>query len=1210
MMVRLLVSPRRFKIIRQFSRILIIYYDVLIHPTDPDKAYFFEGGGSIPSDIMRTLNGFESADQPTVNYIAYGDDKGSNEKPIVFQPGDPNVAYLGYQNIYKATDWASPPPYPPDYSFDLYFNRSSIPELIQDRYVVDIAIAPTNPNVMYVAYDHAVWTPNMNESSLIKTENALDTDPIWEILDPYDGVYANDDLQELTAKFGLTHLAVAPEDPDRLWITFGKFWDLWHVNKVRIMESLDGGDNFSDISTGLPNLPVNCIKVIGDDTEGYKIFLGNDIGVYLYDTENNPNWTLFSYHLPPCIVTDIEYIPGEGESEAIRITTFGYGIWETPLNCWKINDFEVITGNLTWDTDQVKHNNVYIASGGSLTITAKISFVGGTGLIVQEGGHLVVNGGILTSACVSLWNGVTVYGDPLQPISNLSCQGYAEFHNALVENAIAGVRTLGGAPDREIGGVQQIEEVYPAGGIIEAGNSTFRNNYIGVLINPCSGQKADQFCECSFEWSSELLPPYYTPIALVKLNDVNYIRFQGCTFRTDTSFSPNQATGIGILGYNSRFFVDAHCRALGQYECTEWKFSEFSNLDYGIKALAYSPTRTFRVDQANLSGNNTGIYASGVSTAQVTRSNFTIIKVDTISREHFGGLYLDFCNGYKVEDNVFSGPGGNDNSWAIGLIVNNSNLGSYVNADNEIYNNDFNTLNIGILPQNKNRSNAIGTYGLTLKCNDFFSCRYDIAVTAYQQNDPTLGIKNPQGENSSYPEDPAGNIFTDAIIPPQSDYNYHNEGGGLTYYHHDHESAPYSYKVRPSHYSNINPQKSGYQNFYDPSQCCLSNFTPGGGGIEDQKALLGEFESNADSINNLLALLVDGGSTQQTYQDIITSTPPEALDVYNDLIGKSPYLSDTVMVSALKQESVLDATMVTDILTENPQAAKSDTVLYELENRINPLSNDQMWDVMQGLYITGAKETLESNLAGYLNDYSRTLNNIVRYYSSDTLSTSPFDSILIWLASSDYLWARYHQAFILNERGDSLETASLLGNLTNLYSYTPEMIIDHQNYQELINYFKRCRDSLWSVLQTDSTQIAALSSIAQDSSGLPSIYATNVLSALGEMVYLEPYLLPIPGLKESKVIWPKKTIRERNSLKIYPNPAVTYCVFEIELKDYQVGATLEITDNQGRKINSLVLAKNHDYLFFPLDNLPSGLYICTIRTGGKTLKSTKLIVNK
>lgn len=172
------------------------------------------------------------------------------------------------------------------------------------------------------------------------------------------------------------------------------------------------------------------------------------------------------------------------------------------------------------------------------------------------------------------------------------------------------------------------------------------------------------------------------------------------------------------------------------------------------------------------------------------------------------------------------------------------------------------------------------------------------------------------------------------------------------------------------------------------------------------------------------------------------------------------------------------------------------------------------------------------------------------------------------------------------------------------------MITDHQNYLDLISYFRQCHDSSASILQFDSLQLTGLTGIIQDSSGLTSIYASNLLIALNEFSYMEPYLLPGPILKESKHAWPKITGRKTNSIKIYPNPAGTYCVFEIELKDFGTRAVLQINDTRGRVISSLSIIKSHDYLFYPLDNLSSGLYLCTLYSGGKAVANAKLIVNK
>jgi len=1192
-------------------------YNVIIHPSDPDYAYFIMGGGSTPSGILRTTNGFDNKISSILN-LTSNDNTGYNEKPISFKPGDPSVAYVGYQNVYKSTDWNS--------NFNLFFDRASRTDsLVQDEEIVDIAIAPSNSNVMYVAYDHCCWQNAL--SDLIRTTNANDPTPVWITI-------PNTALSGYPVSCRISHLAVAQDDPFKLWVTFGGFWPSGGTNHSRVLQSFDGGKHFTDITKpnstggGLPNLPINCIKTIGDASTGYKIFIGNDLGVYYQTVTINNNspaysgWTLFSHNLPPAIVTDIEYIQSAGKPDALRIATFGYGIWETPIDCSISQNYETISTSVTWNADQVKHNNVYIAPGGSLTITSKISFVEGTGLFVQEGGQLYVTGGTLTNACGSQWNGITVYGDPGQRITNLTYQGYCVLNNALIENAIVGVKTLGGLPDFQNGGTILIDE-YPAGGIIKGNNTTFRNNYISVLINPCREDKIDQFKSCIFEINSELLHPYTDAGPLVKLVDVNKVYFQGCTFRTSTTFSPNQSIGTGILSNNSTFYVDAQCIASYNYECTQWKYSEFSNLDYGVKALAWSPTRTFRVDKANfgnnnIGGNNTGIYASGISTAQVSRSNFYVNAVDTIVREHFGGLYLDHCNGYKIEENHFYSNSTSPQIWKIGALVNNSNIYPFESADNKIYNNSFQNLDIGIIAQNRNKSSD-GLHGLTIKCNDFTaSNRYDIAVTTYNSGLPGMGIKYQQGAHSNNPLDPAGNTFSDHLGNFWGyDYRYHNEGASFLYNHHDSAFTPPIYKVSlgiTGHFgsANITPQYYSGNGFLK-SSCCPSSFIPvgGGGGIDDDMAAMDSANNGVDSTQNLLDQLVDGGNTDQLASDIQTSTSPEAVPLYDELIAKSPYLSDTVMITAVSKESVISSSMIADILSSNPQAAKSEKVLEEVDNRFNPLTDEQKSQVMEGLTTIGGKEVLESQLAGYNLEYSYALNNVIRYFRGDSLCPNSDDSISGYLSNCNYIWARYQEAFIRNETHDSAGASVILSAIPQEFTLTPVTQTEHQYFSQLMTIENAMKSSDKSLLQVDSMQIVNLNTIKQGSEGMMKVYARNLLYGIqGITDYSEPYQLPQPGLKESKIRWVTTAVPSQNSLKLYPNPANNYVIAEYFLKDQKLKCKIRLFGNAGELLKEAPVFSSHGYCKFVLDGLTPGMYICKIMCDNGTLDAVKLIIQK
>lgn len=94
----------------------------------------------------------------------------------------------------------------------------------------------------------------------------------------------------------------------------------------QVFKSIDGGLNFTNISSGLPNVTKNIIKH-QDLHSKNPLFLGTSLGVYRYD-DDTLTWELFDIGLPNVSVTDIEINVFD---DKITASTYGRGVWQSEI---------------------------------------------------------------------------------------------------------------------------------------------------------------------------------------------------------------------------------------------------------------------------------------------------------------------------------------------------------------------------------------------------------------------------------------------------------------------------------------------------------------------------------------------------------------------------------------------------------------------------------------------------------------------------------------------------------------------------------------------------------------------------------------------------------------------------------------------------------------------------------------------------------------
>ncbi|MCD4695972.1 MAG: T9SS type A sorting domain-containing protein [Bacteroidales bacterium] len=382
----------------------------------------------------------------------------------------------------------------------------------------------------------------------------------------------------------------------------------------------------------------------------------------------------------------------------------------------------------------------------------------------------------------------------------------------------------------------------------------------------------------------------------------------------------------------------------------------------------------------------------------------------------------------------------------------------------------------------------------------------------------------------------------------------------------------------------------------------IPDLEPGGGGGTGDDGPRGRMATagqKADSTEMLLDLLVDGGNTEALNTDVQTSYPPEAWALYVSLLGKSPYLSDTVMKSAVNKENVLPPEMVTDVLIANPQSAKSNEVLSEVENRTIPLTDEQKEAIMQNWYISGAKESLESRLSGYKADYTDALYDLLTQFRNDTISINPHDSIITILENENSLWAKYTLVSEYLAKNNLTQAENVLNSIPSGFNLSLVQQQEYQDYEDYFDVMVELKQSGKTIYEMDSLQLQALYVIAEKEENHANSWSRSVLISADTISYIEPVLLPT-YLKSSLVIpIPAQKPGKENHLFIYPNPAKGYFIIRYELDNYYAEAMIQITDMSGRTLKNYSTEMIRDYLVVSTEGIKPGNYVIKLILNGR-----------
>jgi photosystem II stability/assembly factor-like uncharacterized protein len=224
--------------------------------------------------------------------------------PLVIDPNGVQRLYFGTNRIYLTTDGME--------------NWTPIsPDLTNGGGVIrNIAVAPSDSNVVYVV---------TSNGRVARSLNALqNSSATWS------DITTSGDLPTRTA----TSIAIHPSNPDFAVVTFSGFSGFSSDNKGHVFRTTNGGASWTDISGSgagaLPNTPVNAVVI--DPTPpsgsvGDTLYIATDVGVFV-TTDGGQNWSELAGGLPNVAVLGLAL---RNSSRTLRAATHGRGMWDLQL---------------------------------------------------------------------------------------------------------------------------------------------------------------------------------------------------------------------------------------------------------------------------------------------------------------------------------------------------------------------------------------------------------------------------------------------------------------------------------------------------------------------------------------------------------------------------------------------------------------------------------------------------------------------------------------------------------------------------------------------------------------------------------------------------------------------------------------------------------------------------------------------------------------
>lgn len=879
----------------------------------------------------------------------------------------------------------------------------------------------------------------------------------------------------------------------------------------------------------------------------------------------------------------------------------------------------LITHDQYWDFEMRLYRDIVVQSGATLTIACKVEMPHLGKIIVQQGGRLIVDGGLITTADFSedFWAGIEVWGDNAHNQSGYpipTYQGMLVLKNGAIIEHARNITMQQPGVYGTFAGVIQVQ------GTATQVGATFLNcrrsseflSYQNTTPGgqPTANRSYFNYCDFIVDDNYRGVDDFDTHVSMWA---VDGIKFRGCHFKNlQTTITESNKLGRGITSIDAQYTVSGACSSIQSYgvPCPPQNLtrSTFEGLDHGIQASVSSTDRAFSVTDCDFTDNVIGIYSNSVNSFHVFKSNFTgggrdvepVLGTPDYNIVNAGGHHGIFStggHGFRIEGNHFTRTAGAANDFT-GVRINFSGEYNSQVYGNEALNTNFGFVGEGICMASGPEAAYIG---LQFLCDTSSNPGgQDIFDRKMGSTHNDHGIRTHQGSSST----PAGNLFTQEAVPlNESDFK-NNTDYVLNYWYNDGSDLA----AKPLDYT-TGWVGITYTTHTNGCPSHLDGRVPQHYTVAQMNEVRAEFTAAKTAYINTAYTynaLLDGGNTDALVSEVQETWPDDAWQLHDALMAKAPYLSTEVMRSVV-EKNIMPQAMLLEVLLANPDGTKKEGFIKWLQYDSPYPLPQYMIDLIVGSWDQKTFRTqLESDMGQHHADMSFAADELIGEWKNDTLGIRT-DSILARWQQVPSLGARYSEALTRLERGEYGPAKNLMLGLDTLYKLSDDQTKERDDAVAYISLLTSFQGAGHDLMHLNSTELASLRNIAAAGCERPALWAQNILC----FGYGECYALCTgEGATQKMLQLPKPAAPTAtpSPLTIYPNPASSYVTLAYKLADAPKDAVLVLRGVDGRELKRMPLSAQQGQQLLDTRSYAPSTYSVELLNNGGRIATERLVL--